>query len=220
MTTSPMNDQTEWLEADGLGGFASGTTSGLRTRRYHALLLAATTPPTGRMVLVNGLDAWIEPIGSSERLPGPEYLTRQRYRPGVVAPEHGATLEAFTPLPWPTWIYRLANGTKIEHELFIPAHNAFVALRWKVLDGPAPLRLKVRPFLSGRDSHATHHENPAFRFDAEVEGDRVRWRPYPGVPDVTARSNGRYRADPQLRERFPDPFAAGPGSLAAHLGGG
>jgi glycogen debranching enzyme len=46
---------SEWLEADGLGGFASGTVSGIRTRRYHALLLAATTPPTGRMVLVNGL---------------------------------------------------------------------------------------------------------------------------------------------------------------------
>lgn len=37
-----------WLEADGLGGFASGTVSGIRTRRYHALLLTATTPPTGR----------------------------------------------------------------------------------------------------------------------------------------------------------------------------
>jgi hypothetical protein len=35
----------EWLEADGLGGFASGTVSGVRTRRYHALLLAATKPP-------------------------------------------------------------------------------------------------------------------------------------------------------------------------------
>jgi hypothetical protein len=54
-----LDDVTEWLEADGLGGFASGTTGGLRTRRYHALLLAATTPPTGRMVLVNGLDAWV-----------------------------------------------------------------------------------------------------------------------------------------------------------------
>ena len=52
-----INDRTEWLEADGLGGFASGTSSGVRTRRYHALLLTATTPPTGRIVLVNGFDA-------------------------------------------------------------------------------------------------------------------------------------------------------------------
>ena len=95
--TAPIaiDDRTEWLEADGLGGFASGTTAGLRTRRYHALLLAATTPPTGRMVLVNGLDAWIE------RPEGSEYLTRQRYAPGVVAPEAGATLESFSDEPWP-----------------------------------------------------------------------------------------------------------------------
>src|SRR5262249_59584090 len=36
----------EWLEPDGLGGFASGTVSGIRTRRYHALLLTATMPPS------------------------------------------------------------------------------------------------------------------------------------------------------------------------------
>ena len=53
----------EWLEADGLGGFASGTVAGIRTRRYHALLLTATTPPTGRVVLVNGFDAWVETPG-------------------------------------------------------------------------------------------------------------------------------------------------------------
>src|SRR3954465_14864969 len=111
MTTIPINDHTEWLEADGLGGFASGTTSGIRTRRYHALLLAATTPPTGRMVLVNGLDAWIEPEKPNRR-PAQEYLARQRYPPGVRAPEQGATLESFTPEPWPTWTYRLSDGTR------------------------------------------------------------------------------------------------------------
>ena len=40
-------DLREWLETDGLGGFASGTVSGVRTRRYHALLLAATHAADG-----------------------------------------------------------------------------------------------------------------------------------------------------------------------------
>ena len=35
----------EWLETDGLGGFASHTSDGRRTRRYHALLLVARTLP-------------------------------------------------------------------------------------------------------------------------------------------------------------------------------
>lgn len=34
----------EWLEADGLGGYAMGAASGIRTRRYHGLLRAARTP--------------------------------------------------------------------------------------------------------------------------------------------------------------------------------
>ena len=52
--------EAEWLEADATGGFASGTVGGIRTRRYHALLLTATNPPTGRVVLVNGFEAWVE----------------------------------------------------------------------------------------------------------------------------------------------------------------
>ena len=53
----------EWLETDGLGGFASGTVSGVRTRRYHGLLVAAITPPTGRMMLVSGVDVTVETPG-------------------------------------------------------------------------------------------------------------------------------------------------------------
>ena len=65
--TSQEKQKSEWLEADGLGGFASGTVGGVRTRRYHALLLAATTPPAGRMVLVNGFDAEIETAAGAVR---------------------------------------------------------------------------------------------------------------------------------------------------------
>ena len=41
----------EWLETNGIGGYASSTIVGLNTRRYHGLLVAATKPPVGRMVL-------------------------------------------------------------------------------------------------------------------------------------------------------------------------
>lgn len=73
----------EWLEADGLGGFASGTVSGIRTRRYHALLLTATNPPAGRVVLVNGFDAAMQTANdthalSSQLYPG-NYAPRRRH---------------------------------------------------------------------------------------------------------------------------------------------
>ena len=46
------SSRLEWLETNGLGGFASGTVSGIHTRRYHGLLTAALHPPVGRMLLV------------------------------------------------------------------------------------------------------------------------------------------------------------------------
>jgi len=83
MSHSLSDDEREWLEPDGLGGFASGTVGLVRTRRYHALLLAAATPPSGRMVLVNGFDAWLERAGRRVA------LSSQRYQPGLISPEIG-----------------------------------------------------------------------------------------------------------------------------------
>src|SRR2546430_13333895 len=88
--------EAEWLEADGLGGFASGTVDGIRTRRYHAILLTATAPPAGRVVLVNGFEAWLE-------RPGETYApTSQRYPPDVVHPHGARRIEKFDPDPWPS----------------------------------------------------------------------------------------------------------------------
>ena len=79
LSAAPRLD-AEWLEADGLGGFASGTVGGWRTRRYHGLLIPAVSPPSGRAVLVAGLDVYLET--PTDRFP----LSAQRFAPGVTAP--------------------------------------------------------------------------------------------------------------------------------------
>lgn len=192
---SPQMAKPEWLEADGLGGFASGTVSGIRTRRYHALLLAATTPPAGRMVLVNGFDAEMETRQSRFA------LSTQRYAPGVDAPDGFTHLESFTLDPWPRWVYSLPGG-KIIHELFVPHETAAVVLRWRWEGESGLLQLRVRPFFSGRDFHGIHHENPAFQFTPQQEANNQRWRFYDGVPDVLARSNGTYHHEPCWYRNF------------------
>jgi predicted glycogen debranching enzyme len=199
--SSPYPDDAEWLEADGLGGFASGTVSGIRTRRYHALLLPATTPPTGRMCLVNGFDATVAVGGRTEA------LSAQRYAPDVVHPDGACRLVEFTPEPWPQWTWRLADGTVVEQEVVVPHGKAMTLLTWRVVErGPgverSPIRLSIRPFLSGRDYHALHHENPSFDFHAAVDGEQVRWQPYGGVPAIVATSNGRYEHAPDWYRNF------------------
>ena len=186
----------EWLEADGLGGFASGTVSGIRTRRYQALLLAATNPPTGRVALVNGFDAWVETEG------GRYALSSQRYAQGTALPDGASRTHAFTDQPWPHWSFRLDDGTVVEQEIFVPKGAPVVALCWRLHGTRVPATLTVRPFLSGRDYHALHHENPDFRFEAELRGDRVKWHPYASLPAVTALANGSYSHEPHWYRSF------------------
>jgi predicted glycogen debranching enzyme len=199
--TEPMStysERDEWLEPDGLGGFASGTATGIRTRRYHALLLAATTPPTGRVVLVNGFDAWIE---TNE---GAFALTSQRYDPGVIHPDGAQRISAFTSDPWPRWIFTPENGTHIEHTVVVQHGAPLVAASWRLTSGErrTPVRLFVRPFFSGRDYHSMHRENGAFGFAPERRGDRLIWHPYDGIPAVHVVSNGDYRHQPDWYRHF------------------
>src|SRR4029453_8575384 len=124
---------------------------GVRTRRYHALLLAATTPPTGRMVLVNGFDAWVTtPAGRFA-------LTTQRYSPDVLYPDGYRHLVSFFSEPWPTWEYRTPDAVRVVQEVVVALGGGGTVVTWRVTCGDALVTLEVRPFFSGRDYHALHH---------------------------------------------------------------
>ncbi len=195
-STSSIDPLREWLEADGLGGFASGTMSRLRTRRYHGLLLVATKPPAGRVMLVNDVEAWIETAN------GRTALSSSAYHPDVVHPDGRDRIVAFDPQPWPTWSFRVADGVFVRHELFAVAGSAIVAMRWSLVGEAKGARLIVRPLLSGRDFHATHHENPNFDFTATAIDHGVAVRPYRDLPAVKMRGNGAYRHAPEWYRNY------------------
>lgn len=184
----PLDERHEWLEADGLGGFASGTAIGIRTRRYHALLHAAVNPPTGRMTLVNAVEAAVRLADGTIAV-----LSPQRYSGGWQTP--GATIESFTHEPWPTWIYALPDGTRIQHEVLSLHGSPRTLLTWRCLSGSAS-HLNVRPLLSGRDIHALHRENTAFEFEPLAGRQSLSWSPYPGVSSITILHNGGYSHGP------------------------
>ncbi len=192
----PIDDSSEWLEPDGLGGFASGTATGVNTRRYHALLLASTRPPTDRFVLVNSVDAWIETAS------GAVPISSQRYAPGITHPLGSTSITSFTCDPWPTWIIEPLPGVRILHERLMKRGEPTTLLMWTLLNGDGPISLTVRPLMSGRDYHALHHANAAFRFDSDIWDGRVQWEPYPGVPSVVAITNGDYEHRPDWYRNF------------------
>ncbi|MBU6479001.1 MAG: glycogen debranching enzyme N-terminal domain-containing protein [Nitrospirae bacterium] len=180
----------EWLETNGLGGFSSGTVAGANTRRYHALLLTARKPPSERFVLVNHLDEWLEVDGQT--IP----ISTNLY-PNAIHPEGYKQCTGFTTDPWPTWTYH-RHGTVVQREVFCVRGRDLVVIRWTLAGhSKKAITLRVRPMVSGRDYHATHHMNDSLLTTATTVADGlVSWRPYSGLSSVQAFQNGGYRHDP------------------------
>ncbi len=190
-----MHRNSEWLEADGLGGYASGTVCGVRTRRYHAWLLASRNPPTDRVVLVNGADVWIE----TER--GEFPLSVQQYAPDVFAPRGDQFLREFDHEPWPQWRWEFPGGGVVTCELLVVHHFSATVLRWRAT-GFKQARLFVRPFLSGRDYHGMLRENRETSLATEKLGPLLRWETRGDMPSVVALANGVWRDEPLWYRNF------------------
>lgn len=180
----------EWLETNGRGGFASGTVAGANTRRYHALLLTARTPPDERFVLVNQLEEWLDVDGRSFPLSTNCY-------PDAVHPSGYQLCTGFHTDPWPTWTFD-CNGIIVQREIFTIHGRDLVAIQWS-LPGrqDRQVTLRVRPKLTGRDYHAAHHENGRLSTQASIETGTVTWQPYTDLPPVRAFHSGDYRHAPE-----------------------
>src|ERR1051325_6144972 len=157
-----MTDSMEWLEVDGLGGFASGTIDGIRTRRYHGLLRVSPRPPAGRYLLVNGFDAWVETAA------GAFPLSSQLYLPEVIHPDARGHIQSFESEPWPGWTFLLPDGTEVVHEIFAVWEQKRPAWPWLGLEG-----LDVPPCVGMNDFRKIHlggkRERAGRRLDPCVE---------------------------------------------------
>jgi predicted glycogen debranching enzyme len=185
----------EWLEADGLGGYASGTVGTLRTRRYHGVRVTATQPPAGRVVCVAGMDVEVD-CGN-----GAEALASQWYAPGVTHPALAA-IESFALDPWPAWTFVLADGTAVRAEIFCTAGRSRTLLRWTRVRGGGRIRLRVRPLLAARDYHSLQRENGAVDTQLTINGGRASWRLYPDALPVTCVTNGEWRIESEWYRQF------------------
>lgn len=92
-------DTREWLLTNGLGAFASGTVSDVRTRTYHGWLFAATSPPSGRTLLLSHLEASLE-ISQQVVVTGTNF-----WGSGQIEPTGYELLRSFQINPVPKWIW-------------------------------------------------------------------------------------------------------------------
>lgn len=185
----------EWLETDGRAGFAMGTSSGIRTRRYHGLLCVAP-PGSARLMLVSGLEV------SVTNSHGKSFLSSHEYQPNVIFPEGYRRIESFCARPWPRWVYRLDDGSAVAQEVLVARETGETVVRFELLGGRGKSQLEVRPLLSGRDHHALSRETSGFSFEPERVQGALVFRPRPRLPRISVRSNGRYAHAPLFYRSF------------------
>lgn len=214
----------EWLETNGVGGYASSTIAGLNTRRYHGLLVAATKPPVGRLVLLSKFEETLIVGGSRHELSANQY-------PGVVHPRGHLYLKEFRLDPFPVFAYE-AGGVRLTKTVFMARGENTTVITYEAErlgesfgandkathvndrggrgDGgtsefdespftprPSSLILQLRPLLAFRDYHHLTRENE--RLDARVSVGRGRLlsvRPYADMPALYFAHDAAARVEP------------------------
>src|SRR5260370_41614669 len=140
----------EWLVTNGLGGVACGTVTGILTRRYHGLLIAAV-PEQGRVLLVSKAEEVV-------RYAGRDYaLGANRWSRGAVEPQGFRYIEKFCLAgSVPVWRYACADAV-LEKRVWMQdgANTTFV--RYELIYASAPADLEVKVLLNYRDIHETPH---------------------------------------------------------------
>ncbi|HBY07246.1 MAG TPA: glycogen debranching protein [Chloroflexi bacterium] len=153
-------ESREWLVTNGLGGYAAGTISGIATRRYHGLLIAALNPPVERTLLVAELDEMIEYADKIFE------LSASRLIDDSIVPEGYRYIEKF----WlegttPCWCYAFEDAL-LEKRIWMQPGENTTYVRYDFIQGSEPIYLVLDAMVNHRDHHS---RTRAGEFEVEIE---------------------------------------------------
>jgi predicted glycogen debranching enzyme len=169
----------EWLVTNGIGGYASSTIAGMNTRRYHGLLIAATIPPLGRLVLLSHLEEWLF-VGDTRYS-----LSTNLYQGDVVHPTGYLHLLDFRLDPDPIFTYGNGEWTITKRIWMVHGQNtSVIEYTFDGMEERADVHFEVRPLIAFRDYHGTSHENEAICKTVEESEGMVAIQPYPSLPKL------------------------------------
>jgi predicted glycogen debranching enzyme len=166
----------EWIETNGLGGYASGTVSGAHTRRYHGMLVAAMHPPVGRMVMVSKLDETI--VVGDKRIE----LSANQY-PGAVHPTGFQFLKSFERKFFPEFIFK-AGDVEIKKTIACLHGENTTVIIYEVIEAKKNFTLELLPLYACRDFHSLAHANDSIGQPYLFQDGLFRTVNYPGCPEI------------------------------------
>ena len=139
----------EWLIVNGIGGYASSTIASMNTRRYHGLLVAATAPPLGRIVLLSQLEDTLIVDGARFN------FSTNLYAGSIVHPSGYLNLTDFRLDPFPCFTYGHDDWQMKKSIFMVHGENTtvveyvFITSRFD-----RPVQLEIRPLIAFRDYHS------------------------------------------------------------------
>src|SRR5688572_19611122 len=166
----------EWIETNGLGGYASGTVSGAHSRRYHGLLVASAQPPVGRMNVLSKLDEAIIVDKTRYELGTNQY-------PGLVHPQGYKFLKTFERDLFPE-LYFEVNGIEIKKTIASIHGQPITIVLYEVVEAPMSFEFELLPLYASRDFHHLSHSNDFISKQYVFEDGLLRTLNYQGCPEL------------------------------------
>ncbi|MEL6674539.1 MAG: amylo-alpha-1,6-glucosidase [Bacteroidota bacterium] len=181
--------QYEWLETNGLGGYASSTIIGTLTRRYHGLLIAPRHAPVGRQVLLSKMD---EAVWVHDR----RYdLACNKYQGGIF-PSGYIFQQAFHKGLFPEFVYQ-TNGIRLKKTVAMVHGENTTLLLYEVLAANADFTLELLPLTAARDHHCltqAHHHLKQYGYFSQ---DTLRCQFLPELPELMIKvPNAHFESQP------------------------
>ncbi len=188
----------EWLESNGIGGFATSSIIGANTRRQSGLLVASLRPPVDRQVLLSKFEERVLANGHEA------HISTNLY-PGTVFP-HGFNIQKeFRLRPWPT--FRYANEDfEIEKTVTLVYGENTVVVGYRNLRARGAIELKLRPLLAFRDYNSLAKRDDSVTLAVERANGTLSVQPHAKLPRLyfhTRPDNVDLKADWYLRFTYP-----------------
>src|SRR6516165_4511467 len=135
----PSEGAPEWLVTNGLGGYASGTMTGLITRRFHGYLVAALPAPRGRTMMLNHMSTTISTDQGNARL--------SEEQAGACDVPMATLREFRLELGLPVWTWE-HEGHVIEKRVMLPHRQNSVLITFKRISRAGKLRISFQPWVN------------------------------------------------------------------------
>lgn len=145
----------EWLITNGIGGFASQSTIGVNTRKYHGLLVAPLTPPARRFLVLSKVDESIE-IGEKQ------YNLYSNVCNGEIS-EGFRYMVDFKKEYIPIYTYKVED-IEIKKFICMKYGENTVTILYRVISKNSKAKLTLAPIVNFRDFHCT---NTNHKFDVK-----------------------------------------------------